>query len=223
MSSPLSNLRPPRLTNNRHHPQHNHPRLPCNRHNNHQEGRWDLEIQMVVVEAVEIQTTQTAMAAAEVTAKIQTVEEMTMSNKTHGQDVKRRPDDHGDEHGTVGSDYVYGSLPKKVEQDIEITWQPTIGELELWREHVERKVVSASALGRTRCRPWISQAFTARTEDELADPGTLFETVDDKLGVCMTELANSIIKKDPEPARRLAELNRRRRQLNQHATGLQMT
>ena len=42
---------------------------------------------MVVVEAVETQTTQTAMAAAEVTAKIQTVEEMTMSNKTHGQDV----------------------------------------------------------------------------------------------------------------------------------------
>ena len=44
-----------------------------------------------------------------------------------------------------------------------------------------------------------------------------------KLGVCMTELAKSIIKKDPEPARRLAELNRRRRQLNQHATGLQRT
>ena len=39
----------------------------------------------------------------------------------------------------------------------------------------------------------------------------------------MTELAKSIIKKDPELARRPAELNRRRRQLNQHSIGLQMT
>ena len=73
-------------------------------------------------------------------------------------------------------------MPKKVEQDVKITWHPSIGELELWREHVERKVISASALGRTRCRPWISRAFIAQSEDELAEPGELFETIDDKLG-----------------------------------------
>ena len=103
-----------------------------------------------------------------------------------------------------------------------MTWTPTIENLPLWKDTFERRVISASALGRSRIRPWVTAIWTAKSEEDLAACEVYLEPLDDKIALCMTELAKSCSNKDPEPARRLQELSRRCKSKGYLSTGRQM-